>query len=457
MDLKTFFEAKSIAVIGASRSQNKAGHVIFRNFIDVEYEKFGNKIFPINSQAEEILGRKSYSSVLDVKDEIDLAIIAIPAQDVLDILKECAKKGIKHVVIISSGFSEIGNEKEEEKISKFLEEKKMFALGVNCLGILDAYTQLDTIFTPRSRLQRPKKGCISLICQSGAVGSTLVDLMAREGYGLAKFISYGNATSLTETDFLEYLGEDENTKVICVYIEGLKNGRRFLEVAKKVSVKKPIIAIKAGVTQEGSKAVKSHTGALAGDAEIYTGIFKQGGIIQASNIEEMFDSARMLEKSVKPRGCKIQIITNGGGYGILTVDAIIKNKLQLAEMDQSIQKQLKKQLLNIAVIGNPIDLTGSATTEHYKAAIDACLEDKEVNIVLVIMLPQTPLITTEIVDVIIEAKQQAKKPICVVSVGGEFTELLKKDMEQQGVPCFSFPLNAANALREFCEYYSAKK
>ena len=232
MDLKNFFEAKSIAVIGASRNPRKIGHVILKNFVDAKYEK----IFPINLNAEEVLGIKTYKSVKEIKEQIELAIIATPAETVCSIIEECAAKGIKDIIIISSGFSEVGNVKDEEKLKEIIKKKKLQVIGPNCLGVYDAYSKFDTLFNPADRLERPKAGGISFICQSGAVGSIMLDLMAKENYGLRRFVSYGNATGLDESDFIEFLSKDEKTKVICLYIEGLRDGIKFLETAKRVRI-----------------------------------------------------------------------------------------------------------------------------------------------------------------------------------------------------------------------------
>ena len=450
MDLHNFFSSKNIAIIGVSREAKKVGHVIFRNFIDSNYQ--GN-IFIINPNAEEILGRKAYKSILEIKDKIDLVVIAVPAAFVLKSVEECGKKKIKNVIIVTSGFSEVGNSSLEEKLAKLLKKYKIRCIGPNCLGVFDGHTRLDTLFLPRYRLTRPKQGGIGFIVQSGAVGSTILDISTQQGYGCSKFISYGNALNTDESDLLEYLGQDENTKVICMYIEGIKDGRKFLRIAKIVARKKPVIVIKGGLTEKGGKATMSHTGSLAGKAEIYLGAFKQSNIIHVNSLEEMFEAAKILEKTSKPKGNRVQIITNGGGYGILASDALVNNKLEFAELASKTKKELKKVLPPLAVVDNPMDLIGDATTERYKIAIEASLKDDNVDILLVIALYQTPLLSTDIVDIITEANDFHKKPIIVVSAGAEFTEVLSKSLEENGIPTFMFPENAVRAVRHLVEYY----
>ena len=453
MDLNNFFKAKNVAIVGVSKDPKKVGHVIFRNLLDANFR--GN-LYLINPNAYQILNREVYKSLTEIRDQIDLAIIAIPAKKVLDAIKDCGKKNIKNVVVISSGFKEIGNEKLELQLKELVNKFKINLIGPNCLGIFDASTKLDTLFLPRYRLKRPCPGGISFVSQSGAIGSAILDLATTQNYGIAKFVSYGNATTIDESDILEYLGQDKETKVICMYIEAVKNGKKFIEVAKKISKIKPIIAMKGGLTEEGNKATLSHTGSLAGIGEVYYGAFKQAGIITAHTLREMFNYAKILEKSILPKGDRIQIITNGGGYGILSTDAIIKNDLKLAELSKDTIKKLKKVMPEIVIINNPMDLVGDATTERYQVAIENCLNDKNVDILLINLLYQTPLISTDIVDVITEINDLKKKPMIVVSTGGEFTELLKKSLEENNIPCYTFPEEAVNSIKALTEYYLKK-
>jgi acyl-CoA synthetase (NDP forming) len=293
------------------------------------------------------------------------------------------------------------------------------------------------------------------VCQSGAVGSSILDLATEQGYGFSKFASYGNAMNVDESDLIEYLGNDERTKVICLYVEGVKDGKKFLSVAKNVSKKKPIIAIKGGKTEQGSRATISHTGSLAGTAEIYSGIFRQAGIIEVNSLEEMFEAAKILEKCACPRGRKVLVVTNGGGYGILSTDAIINNGLEMAQLSKDSVKQMR-QLLPKVQPTNPVDLLGDASTESYRAAIQVALADKNVDVILAIVLYQTPLVTTDIVDLLIEFNDMKKKPIVVVSAGGEFTEVLKKNVENNNIPTYTFPENAVKAVRNLVKYYWKK-
>jgi len=447
--LNDFFYAKNIAVIGVSKDSSKVGHVIFRNFIDSEFE---GSVFAVNKNADIILNHPVYKTVLDIKEKIDLGIIAVPAKFVLKTVEECAKKKIKDLVIITAGFEEIGNFQLKNKLKALLKKYKINVIGPNCLGVYNAYTGIDSLFLPRSRLKRPEHGFISFVSQSGALGSAILDFAAKEGYGISKFVSYGNGINIDESDIIEYLGKDNHTKVICLYIEGVKDGKKFLKVCKEVSKHKPIIAIKGGVSEAGNKAALSHTGSLAGTAEIYKGAFKQGGIIEAESLEDLFNFARVFEKCLRPKGNNVQIITNGGGYGIISIDALSKYPLSVAKLSGKTIKELKKVFPPLVIIKNPMDLIGDADTNRYKLAIEACIKDENIDILFIVLLYQTPLITPDIIDMVSEYKD--RKTIIVVSTGGEFTEVLAKSLEKNNIPSFQFPEKAMKALSKLVEYYN---
>ena len=454
ISLENFFKPQSVVIIGVSRTPQKVGHVLFRNLLDGGYK---GKVFLVNKNTQTILNYDCYPSVLAIPEQVDLAIIAVPAEFVLQTLKECNKKNIKDILIITSGFAEVGNEKLEKQLKEYIIKNKMRMVGPNCLGILDAYNRFDSLFLPRYRLKRPVAGGISFVCQSGAVGSTILDLASEQGHKFSKFISYGNATTLDESDFIQYLGEDPTTKVICLYVEGIRDGRKFMKVLQEVVKKKPVIAIKGGITEEGTKAALSHTGSLAGNADVYFGIFKQLGIIHAKSLQEMLHFATIFERGIIPHGNRVQIITNGGGYGILSTDALVAHPaLSLAKLENKTIIRLKQHLSPLVNIRNPLDLVGSADTAAYQTALECCLQDKNVDIILLIVLYQTPLVTTDIVDVIIEFSKMKQKPIVVVSTGGEFTEVLRRSLDQNNLVTYTFPEDAVHSLSALVEYYLKK-
>ncbi len=448
-----FFNPKSVAVIGASRFPKEVGHVIFRNFME---GGFRGKSFPVNPKADRILDCRCYPSVLKIREKIELGVITVPARIVPLVLEECGKKGIPAVIIISAGFKEIGNEKLEKRIEKILKKHRIRCIGPNCLGVFDPYAQVDTFFLPRYKLERPGKGDIAFISQSGALGSVVMDWMAMKGYKISKFISYGNAVDLDEADLIEYLAGDKRTRVICAYFEGVKRGRRFFEIAKRVSGKKPVIVLKGGVTDEGTKATLSHTGSLAGSAEVHSAAFRQAGIIEARDLEQIFDFARALSTQPRPKGNRVQVITDGGGFGVLTADSLVKNNLTLAKMSKDNINTLKKGLPSYVVLKNPIDLTGDADAERYRIAIDAALDDPNVDMIALITLFQVPLLTSEIVEVVSAANRRREKPIVVIAAGGRYTEVLKKSIEDSGVPTFSYPERAVEALGALHGYRKKK-
>ncbi|RLJ10039.1 MAG: CoA-binding protein [Candidatus Aenigmatarchaeota archaeon] len=449
MSIEIFFSPRSVAVIGASRNPKKVGHVILRNFIEGNYR---GKIFPVNPNTDSILGYKCYPSVLKIKDKVDMAVISVPAPIVPKVLDECGRKGVKSAIIISGGFKEVGNYELEEDVKKILKKYGMRAIGPNCIGVYDPYSGVDTFFLPRYKLERPDKGCIAFISQSGALGSVVLDWMAMKNYKISKFISYGNAADVDEADLLEYLAKDKKTRVICVYLEGVTDGRKMFNILKKVAKKKPIVAIKGGVTKKGSEAVSSHTGSLAGSSEIFDAVFKQTGVIKVECLEDVFDVARVLSTQPTPRGNRVQIITDGGGFGVLTVDWISKTGLKLAKMNKKNLEKLKNYLPPHVVLKNPIDLTGDADVERYRLAIDAAMNDDGVDMLIIIALFQIPTLTAEIVDVVASFAERKEKPILFIAAGGRFTEVLKKTLEDNGVPTFSYPEKAVKALKALYDY-----
>ena len=444
-----FFEPRSVAVIGASRNPKKIGHVILRNFIE---GGFKGKVYPINPKAEEMFGIRCYPSVLRVPGKVELGVVSVPAPLVPRVLDECGRKGVKAVIIISGGFGEVGNRELEEDCMKIIMKHRMRAVGPNCVGVVDPSSHVDTFFLPRYKLERPREGSVAFISQSGALGSVVLDWMAMKGYRISKFVSYGNAIDVDEADLIEYLSEDKRTNVICCYFEGLRHGRKFFDTLKKVSRKKPVIILKGGATQEGGHAASSHTGSLAGSKVVHDAAFRQAGGIQAQSLDELFDFARVLANQPRPKGKRVQVITDGGGFGVLTTDWIVGNDLELASMDRKSVAGLRKRFPPHVVIKNPLDLTGDADVERYRLAMDAAIKDQNVDMIAVIALFQIPTLTADITDVISAAAGRSSKPLVVIASGGRFTEVLKKTLEDSGVPTFSYPESAVKALWALHEF-----
>ena len=446
--IEAFFSPKSIAVIGASNTAGTIGHTIFENMKKAQVPK----LFPINHKHKTVQGVAALPSISEVKTQIDLAVIVVPSGAVPSVLEECMWHKVKAVIIVSAGFSETGEKNNTKKIADLIGKYPgTRVMGPNCVGVLNNLTKVDTTFFERSRMKEPKKGTLSFISQSGALGSMILDWIATQQFGINKFASYGNAMDVDESDLLEYFGNDKNTKVIAMYLEGAKEGRKFYETAKKISRKKPIIVLKGGRHDETSRATASHTGSMAGQSKVYEAAFKQAGIIQADDILDLFSIAKMLEREPLPAGDRVQIITNGGGFGIVTADQILTNGLRLAHMTNETASKLRGQMPT-ATISNPMDLIGDADVERYLTAIKASHKDPNVDIIIVLVLFNLP--SLEVGKLMGLAKPAGKitKPIMVVAIGSEFTKNYLEKMEHEGFTTFHYPSTAAKALKEVVGY-----
>ena len=450
MDLKPMLKPKSVAIIGASRDPDKVGHVILQNYINGGYP---GRLYAVNKSAEEIMGIKSYASILDIKDSIDLAVISIPAQFVPEALEECGKAGVKTAIVVSGGFAEIGNQDLQDQMVKVAEKYNMPTLGPNCLGVMDPRSRVDTLFLPTYKLSRPSIGGVSFVCQSGAVGSTVLDLISGEGFGLSKFISYGNAAHVDEVDILDYLMKDPETKVIIMYIEGIKRGKEFIEIAKKITKTKPVIVLKAGRTAAGQAAAHSHTAALAGNYEAHEALFRQYGFTIAEDLNDLLYYAKMLESEPMPKGGRVAIITNGGGTGVLTADAIgMSGNLKLAQLSNSSVAALRKVMPPLVNMRIPLDLVGDADDKRYGDALSILSTDDNIDMLIVIILFQTPGADSKAAARLVGFKEKSSKPMVVLSMGGDYTRMHTIMMESAGLPVYDSPTAAVRSLSELLKY-----
>ncbi len=443
--LSAFFKPKSVAVIGVSRNPEKIGHVIFRNFIT----QFRGDVYPVNPNADEILGHKCYHSILNIKDKVDLAVVCVRPEFANRVVEECVKKKVKGIVIITSGYREIGGEgiKREEELRGLIKNKKTRIIGPNCIGVYDSHSGVDTLFIPSYKMKKPREGHIAFISQSGAFGLALLDWMAEEGIGISKFVSYGNAVDVDESDLLEFLSRDKETKVIAVYLEGVRDGKRFMRTLSKVTKKKPVVIYKAGKEEEGKKAAVSHTGSLAGSYEVFRGVIKQAGAYEAESVVELFDLSRALASGKKAKGKNVAIVTNGGGFGVIAADLCKKEGMNLVDFEGGTAKKIRKLLPEYARVHNPLDLIGDATPERYAGALKVLIKDKNVDVLLVITLMQTVSLSAEIVDVLAEINSMTTKPMVVCAAGGSYTKLLINALEKEGVPAYPTPERAVKALK----------
>jgi acetyl coenzyme A synthetase (ADP forming)-like protein len=447
-NLGKVFAPKSVAIVGASTTPNKIGNVLMRNFLD---SRFQGGLYPVNPKHAEVFGIKCYPKVSDIPKKVDCVIVATPAETVPGIVEDCAAAKSGGVVILSGGFEEINREDLAGRIRKAALDNDMPIVGPNCLGVFNPYTNVDSIFLPRYKLERPKPGDIAFITQSGAVGSTVMDLAAYYGLGFSKFISYGNSTVLDEADFLEYLMHDKQTSSIILYIEGAKDGRKLLGAMKKVNKTKPIIALKAGRGAGGQAAAHSHTGNIAGSYLAYHAAFRQSKVIEAEGIHEVFDFVKIFNQP-KPKGKRVGVITNGGGMGVLTTDSIEAEGLSMAKFSPQTEKALAMILPPYGTVSNPLDLVADAGVEAYTKAIDAMMDDPGIDALAIVVLTQTPPIDERIIHVLTKASDDKRKPIATISIGGTYTEAYRKILESKGVPSYDSPRAAVKALERLITY-----
>ena len=446
--LDSFFNPDSVAVIGASREPGKVGYEILRNILASGYK---GKVYPINPNAIEIQGIKCYPSILDVPENIDLGVVTLPASLVTRITKEAATKGLKGLVVVSAGFKEAGSDgtKLEREITDICQRVGMRLLGPNCLGFIDTTTPLNASFAP----SMPRSGGIAFVSQSGALGTAILDWAVTERMGFSKFVSLGNKADLNECDVMEALADDEETRVILLYIESVTDGTRFLKTASMVTQKKPVIALKSGVSAAGARAASSHTGAMAGSDLVFNIAFAQTGVMRVNTAEELFDLAEAFSMQPIPAGSNVAIVTNAGGPGILATDACEKFNLKVAPVKPEMVEKLRGKLPPAAGFFNPIDLLGDAPASRYKFAMETMLDSSDVDSLLVILTPQAMTEPVETAKAVIEvATVFRNKPITASFIGGRAVQEAIALLEEAQIPCYQFPESAVQAIAELTKY-----
>jgi acetate---CoA ligase (ADP-forming) len=447
--LNLFFEPGSVAVIGASTNPAKLGYSVLENLVKGGFAAVG-KVYPINPGAGEILGQKAYASVLDVPGPVDLAVIVIPYPIVPDALRECGKKGIPAVIVISAGFREAGEEglERELELIEIAREYKMRLIGPNCLGVIDTFTPLNASFAAGT----PPKGPMAFMSQSGALGTAVLDIALAGRLGLSKFASLGNKADVSEIDLLRAWADDETTKAILIYNEGLPNGAEFIDVAREVTRKKPVVAIKSGVTQAGSRAVSSHTGSLAGSEQAYQAAFRQAGVIRAESMEALFDTALALAYQPPLKGDQIAILTNAGGPGILATDALERSGLSLARFEYETIHALEQYLPDAASAANPVDVLGDALSDRYRFALEKVIADPNVDGVLVLATPQAMTEIAKTAQAVVDLARLTEKPVLGCFMGEARMNEGIRILTEQGVPNYPYPERAATAFRAMSDY-----
>ncbi|MCC6011054.1 MAG: CoA-binding protein [Desulfurococcaceae archaeon] len=453
--LEKLFNPASVAIVGATPKEGKVGRAILENFIN----RFRGRIYPVNPSYSEILGLKCYKSITELPETPDLVVIAIPAPGVPAVLREAAARGVPAAIVISGGFRETGTP-EGERLERELEEiSRTYGIrivGPNCIGIYDNWSGVDTYFV--SKMKRPPRGYVGFISQSGAFAAALMDWMAYHNLGVSRAISYGNKVDVDDVDLLEYLGEDDKTRVILIYIEGLKpgRGRVFIEVAKKVIKKKPILVYKAGKTSRGSLAAASHTAAMAGEYGVYKAAFKQAGVIEVESFDEMMDAVRIFLHQPLMRGNRVYILTDAGGIGVMLTDALTSIGLEVPRTPSDLREELRKILPPHCIVENPIDLTGDTDDERYMRVLDILVEKPYVDAIVVVALPQVPGIKGTFVDHLVKLKKTYEKPIVALTIGSEASLEVAKRLEENNVTVFESPERLAKALKALYTYSTIK-
>jgi acyl-CoA synthetase (NDP forming) len=474
--LDAFFNPRSVAIVGATKRTEKAGQVIFKNFVENKRRQvFKGQIYPVNPNEDSILGIKCYPNVLKIPGDLDLVVIIVPASIVPQVLKESAAKKVKAVVIISAGFGEVGNHQLENQLVTITKESGMRVLGPNCLGVYDSRTGVDMLFLPETKVlttgdevvatPRPMPGSITIVTQSGAFGAAALDYLAGLHTGVSKFVSFGNKIDVDESEMLRYLYHDDQTGVILLYVEDIKSGREFIEAASETTLKKPVVALKSGRTEAGARAAASHTGAIAGSDQIYDAVFEQTGIIRAQDMDEFFHAGKALSMQVPAKGNNVGIITDAGGPGIMAVDESVLIGLNVKRFsEQTVAKfeklKMEERLPKFATNLNPVDITGSGTSEMFELATEIVFEDPDIHGIIMLGLHHLPAVKEDFVDRVARVAGRYEKPMVACDIGEtEMALSIRLRFDRLGIPAYSSPEDTARAMSALAKYgfYLRKK
>lgn len=430
-DIRFIFNPSSVAIVGASSKPGKIGHECLRSMLSSGYR---GKIYPVNPNAKEILGLKAYSDIKEISGDIDLVVYALPAKEAIRVFQEFKEKNVKAAIIVSGGFREVSEDGKliEEKVAEIAREAGFRIVGPNCVGVYDSYSGVDSLFQSSTRLPRPKQGKISMISQSGTFAISFLDWASDECVGISKIVSLGNRADIDEADLINYLDYDEDTDVIAVYIESYTDGRKLVEAVKRS--RKTVIAYLTGRTRQGGEIAKSHTGRLASDYRIACGALEGAGAILSNSLRHLFDSSKSVALLKRASGDRVLMITNGAGPCVVAADLMDEVGLKLAALQDSSIENLRNRLPRYATIGNPIDLTGSATSSDFLEAIRLGDGAEEVDILaLFIVFQDTPLEDSFVEDLV---KNKTRKPMLVFAAGGEYTRQKCRFLNANCIPTF---------------------
>ncbi len=403
--LDAIFKPRALAVIGASRTKQTIGNEIIHNLI--EYE-FNGKIFPVNPKAAVIHSMKCYPTILEIPDEVDLAIIVVPKQLILKVVDQCGKKGVKGLVIITAGFRETGEKGKllEQQLHERIKKHGMRMVGPNCMGVINTHedVRLDATFASTT----PPEGRVGFVSQSGALGEAILAYARNLNLGVSMFVSMGNRTDISANDLLEYWEDDPSVQLILMYLESFGNPRRFTKIARRITKKKPILTVKAGRTAQGARAASSHTGSIVGLDIATESLLEQCGVIRASSIEEMFMLAMAFANQPIPKGHRIGIVTNAGGPGILATDACISLGLELSQFESRTTQRLKAILPPEASVSNPVDMIASADPLTYSRVLNVVKKDRNVDGIIAIFVSPVMIDAYKIARNIVQSVQDLK-------------------------------------------------
>ena len=443
--MRDMFNAKSIAVIGASETKGKIGYDIMRSLLNY----YKGEIVPVNIKGGEILGIPACTSISE-HGPVDLAVITIPSHLIPATVEECGEIGIKNIVVISAGFKEIDEEgaRLENELVELCKKYKIKLVGPNCLGVMNTYNDMNASFSS----DIAHKGKISFMTQSGAIMAAILDYADKKNIGFSRIVSLGNKAVINENDCMKDFMEDENTEVITAYLEGIVDGPGFIEASRKASRKKPVLVIKSGRTSKGSEAVSSHTGTIAGSDSAYEAAFSQCGIIRVNSLDEMMDYSSALALSPLPKGNRIAIITNAGGPAIMTTDVAIKNNLEMAELTCETKQKLKDGLPATASVKNPVDVLGDASPERYAFALETVLADPNVDGVIYLVTPQSVTDADGIAKVAVEHAKNSEKPILCSFFGGTSFVGAEKLLAEYQIPNYLYPKRAVKSMKTLYNY-----
>jgi acetyl coenzyme A synthetase (ADP forming)-like protein len=440
--LTPFFNPRGVVLIGASREPAKLGYGLARNLVRSGYP---GAIHFVNPKGGQLFGREIYRQVQDVPDPVDLAVILAPAGAVPAALDDCGKRGIKAAIIVSGGFRETGAQGAalEAECLKVAGQYSMRLIGPNCIGLIDTHLPLDTTFL---QPPGPQAGEIAFISHSGATCAVIVDWIAGQGIGLSRLISLGNQVDVNETDMLAAVGADDQTRVLTLYLEGVSDGRRFIEEARQVVQRKPVVALKVGRSESGRKAAASHTGALAGAETAFEAAFRKAGVLRAKTTEQLIQWAKVLAWCPLPKGPRVAVLTNAGGPGVTAADAIEEEGLQLAHISETTRTALSKLLPSAASVHNPVDMLASASPEVYSACLEVLLADEGVDSVMVLCPPPPAYSAGWVAKLLIPIIQSSEKPVIVVMMGERLIQEGVAFLRAVEIVEFRFAEIAASAL-----------